>query len=296
VAREQGLRRLDARARERDGMPGMVAVGERRAHQTEDAVTGEVFDGAPGAGRDLADGGVVALDDVHDLVRRRRLDEGGEAAQIEGHHGDLAATLLERRGEPAITHQPCHLGRQEASEELLALSAHDVVADRPHEQDDLAERGRHVLDRWLQRQPGEEEGQRDPRRAQPHALGRVDLGARDHDRAGERQGEAEQARREEEEEGRIDHGRAVPAAVGIAHASAEEDDGEQRVQRGESLGGTEEPRTQPRGALRRRDRPADTVEPLAARREDRALEDAGEALHQPRVGQLAERPQRCRGE
>ncbi len=72
---------------------------------------------------------VVLAEDAHHLFRLRRLGEAGEAAEVQEHHGDLAAVGAERVVGAAGHDQLGQLGREEALQPAQALHLRHLLRD-----------------------------------------------------------------------------------------------------------------------------------------------------------------------
>ena len=76
---------------------------------------------------------VILAQHAHDLLGLGGLREGGEAAQVQEHHGDLAPMALQRVLGVAADDQLGELGREEALEPLEPLELGELLLHAPLE-------------------------------------------------------------------------------------------------------------------------------------------------------------------
>jgi hypothetical protein len=103
-----------------------IGHGHRIVEEDHHAVSGEALERSLPLQDELAHLGVVLAQHGHDLFGLRRLREGGEAAQVEENHGDVAAVALEGILGAAGDDGFGELGGEEALEPAQALELGDL--------------------------------------------------------------------------------------------------------------------------------------------------------------------------
>ena len=121
---------LDALAhgqRHADGALGGIRHGHRIVEEDHHAVARETLERALVLHDERAHLGVILAEHAHDFLGLGGLREGGEAAQVEKHHDDLAPVGLEGIVGTAGHDELGELGREEPLEAAELLELADLV-------------------------------------------------------------------------------------------------------------------------------------------------------------------------